>query len=261
MILQRRIDRRPRMRRRRDRRLLLLLLLRNLLRNIRRRRRLSQSRAQGIHILKQYIDLVLQRSHVASHVLVLLRVLEAIAAVGRVDALEVQVAAALARRLPVALDLAPLALVARQRDVSRAARLTASSGALRAIVVGFALGAVRVVWAVVVVLRVGMLLLLLVELLRCVLLLLVLLLLVLAELVVGMRGDLGEAMRRIHGCRPCALSLSGGSCEGAEIPQQRNEWPRGLGGDALGFARLLMETYSHARLLLKHVGNAGIRPL
>jgi hypothetical protein len=43
-------------------------------------------------------------------------------------------------------------------------------------------------------------------LLRCVLLLLVLLLLVLAELAVGMRGDLGEAMRRIHGCRPCALS-------------------------------------------------------
>ena len=121
------------------------------------------------------------------HILVLLRVLEAIAAVGRVDALEVQVAAALARRLAIALDLAPLALVAGQRDVSRAARL-AAGGALRAIVVGLALGAVRVVWAVVVVvLRVGMLL---VELLGCVLLL-VLVLVLADELAIGMRGNLG----------------------------------------------------------------------
>jgi hypothetical protein len=38
------------------------------------------------------------------------------------------------------------------------------------------------------------------------LLLVLLLLLMLAKLAVGMRGDLGQAMRRIHGCRPCALS-------------------------------------------------------
>lgn len=201
-MLQRRIDRRARMRRRRQRSLLLLLW--SLLRD-RRRRGLSQHRAQGIHVLKQDVDLVLQRGHVRGHVLVLLRVLEAIAAVGRVDALEVQVAAALAGCLAVALDLAPLALVARQRDVSRAARF-AAGGALRAIVVGLALGAVRVAGAVggVVVLWMGVLL---VELLRCVLLLLMLLVLVLAELAVGMRGDLGEAMRRIHGYRPALSPL------------------------------------------------------
>ena len=89
-------------------RLLLLLLWH------RRRRRLSQRSAHRIHILKQHVDLVLQAGHVGGHVLVLLRVLEAIAAVGRIDTLEVQVAAALAGRLAVALDLAPLALVTRQ---------------------------------------------------------------------------------------------------------------------------------------------------
>ena len=130
------------------------------------------------------------------HVLVLLRVLEAIAAVGRVDALEVQVAAALAGRLAIALDLAALALVARQRDVSRAARLAAR--VLRAIV-GLALGAVWVARAVVV-LRVGVVWLLV--LLEMLLLLLVrCMLLLLAELAVGVRGDLSQAMRRIHGCR------------------------------------------------------------
>ena len=109
--------------------LLLLLLLWNLLSHGRRWRRLSQDGAQGVHVLEQHVDLVLQRGHVCGHIFVLGRVLEAIAAVGRVDALEVQVAAALARRLAVALDLAPLALVARQRDVSRAARL-ATAGVL-----------------------------------------------------------------------------------------------------------------------------------
>lgn len=48
------------------------------------------------------------------HVLVLLRVLEAIAAIWRIDALEVQVSAALAGRLAIALDLATLALIAGQ---------------------------------------------------------------------------------------------------------------------------------------------------
>lgn len=209
MILQRRIDRRAGMRRWRERALLLLLLLWNLLSHRwRRRHRLSQGGAKGVHVLEQHVDLVLQRGHVGGHVLVLGRVLEAIAAVGRVDALEVQVAAALAGRLAIALDLAPLALVARQRDVSRAARFTAGRAALGGIIgVGLALGTVRVVWAVVVVLRVGMLwlvVLLWVELLLLLLLLLVLLML--AKLAVGMRGDLGQAMRRIHGCRPCALS-------------------------------------------------------
>ena len=73
---------------------------------------MSQSCAHAIHILKQHIDLILQRGHMRRHILVLLRVLEAIAAIGRVDALEVQVAAALAGRLAIARDLATLALIA-----------------------------------------------------------------------------------------------------------------------------------------------------
>lgn len=45
-------------------------------------------------------------------VIVLRRILEAIAAIGRIDTLEVQVPAALASRLAIALDLAVLALIA-----------------------------------------------------------------------------------------------------------------------------------------------------
>ena len=45
------------------------------------------------------------------HILVLLRIFEPIAAIRLIDALEVQVPAALARRLAVALDFASLALV------------------------------------------------------------------------------------------------------------------------------------------------------
>ena len=55
-------------------------------------------------------------------------------------------------------------------------------------------------WLMVLLLWVELLLLLVL------LLLLLLVLLMLAKLAVGMRGDLGEAMCRIHGFRPCALS-------------------------------------------------------
>lgn len=47
------------------------------------------------------------------HLLVLVRVLEAIAAIWRVNTLEVQIATTLARRLSIALDLPPLAFITR----------------------------------------------------------------------------------------------------------------------------------------------------
>lgn len=60
----------------------------------------------------QSIDLILQDCYVVCHVLVLLGVFEAIAAIGRVYALEIEVAASLAGCLAIALDLTTLAFVA-----------------------------------------------------------------------------------------------------------------------------------------------------
>ncbi len=59
----------------------------------------------------QTVHLLLQRPNMGRHVLVLLRVLEAIAAVRRIHAVEVEVAAALAWCLAVTFDLASLALL------------------------------------------------------------------------------------------------------------------------------------------------------
>ena len=73
---------------------------------------LSQAPSKVVQVVKQHVDLFLQRSHVRRHILVLLRIFEAITAIRRIDALEVQVSAALAWRLAVALDFAALALVA-----------------------------------------------------------------------------------------------------------------------------------------------------
>jgi hypothetical protein len=66
--------------------------------------------AEVVHLMIQRVDLLLQRAEMRRHVLVFLRVFEAIAAVGSVDAFEVQVAAALTGRLAVAFDLAAFAL-------------------------------------------------------------------------------------------------------------------------------------------------------
>lgn len=117
MILQRRVDGRVALRWRWQILLLLLLLL------LRRRRLLlldllgnggcwlSQAPSKVVQVVEQHVNLLLQRSHVRRHILVLLRILKAIAAVGRIYAFEVQVPTALARRLAVALDFAALALV------------------------------------------------------------------------------------------------------------------------------------------------------
>ena len=58
----------------------------------------------------QRIDVFLQRVELHRHVLELLRVLESIAAIRRVYAVEVEVAASLARCLSVAFDLSAFAL-------------------------------------------------------------------------------------------------------------------------------------------------------
>jgi hypothetical protein len=77
--------------------------------------RLSQAPTKVVQIIEQHVELLLQRSHMRRHILVLLRIFEATTAIERIDALEVQVPAALARRLAVALDFAALALVTTSR--------------------------------------------------------------------------------------------------------------------------------------------------
>lgn len=113
MVLERRIDRGRRLRRR-NRLLMLLLLLLRLWRHLLRHRscRLTQAATEVVQVVKEHVDLVLQRRDVRGHILVLRRVFEASTAIGRIDTLEVQVAASLAGRLAVAFDLATLALVA-----------------------------------------------------------------------------------------------------------------------------------------------------
>lgn len=82
------------------------------------RGRLSELCAQIAEVVVQRVDLVLEARHLPHHVLVLGRISEAIAAVRRIDALQGQVATSLTRRLTVALDLPPLALVAGDGDVA-----------------------------------------------------------------------------------------------------------------------------------------------
>ena len=69
----------------------------------------------------QAVNLLLKVRHVHGKTPELFRVLERVgAAVGRVQALEAQVAAPLARRLPVAFDLAPFALLhTHKHDVGK----------------------------------------------------------------------------------------------------------------------------------------------
>ena len=71
-----------------------------------------------IHLLPHQVqsrveirDLVLQRGNLCRHLFVFLRVLEGAAAVRAVDTLQIEVAASLARRLAIALDLPSLAFV------------------------------------------------------------------------------------------------------------------------------------------------------
>jgi hypothetical protein len=86
--------------------------------------------AEASEVVVEVVDLLLQRREVRRHLLELtaarvshvledagarghrLGLLEVVAAVGRIGAVEVEVAATLTWRLAVALDLAPLALVA-----------------------------------------------------------------------------------------------------------------------------------------------------
>lgn len=249
MVLQGRVDGCVALRLRRDSLLLLLWrrrrrrLLLNLLGN--RRCRLSQAPTKVVQVVKQHVDLVLQRSHVRRHILVLLRIFKAIATIGRIDALETQVAAALAWVLAVALDFATLAFVTgwrRQymdalvrrcrrkeddplpckRNVSGATRLAA--GALRA-VVGFSLVAVDIARAIVVLLVLVLvrervlLLLVLLLLMLLLLMLLLLLLLLLSNLTVRDRRNGSESMRRVHGCKAaCAVQVV--SRRGALVPQR-----------------------------------------
>lgn len=79
--------------------------------------RLQRSESQGLgaqaaNVVEEGFDLFLEARDGAVHLLELFRVLEVVgAAVGRVEALEVEVAASLTGRLAIALDLAALALI------------------------------------------------------------------------------------------------------------------------------------------------------
>jgi hypothetical protein len=64
-----------------------------------------------IEIVIEIVDLLLERGDVRRHLLEFVRLLEVVAAIGRILAFEVEVPASLTGSLPVALDLAPLAFV------------------------------------------------------------------------------------------------------------------------------------------------------
>ena len=71
------------------------------------------SAAKIVDLCIQILDLVLKGGDGVSHLLELDRVFERVgAAVGSVDAVEVEVATAMARCLSIALDLPPFALIA-----------------------------------------------------------------------------------------------------------------------------------------------------
>ena len=68
---------------------------------------MAQLRAQATQVVVKHVHLFLQSRDRARHLLVLQRVLEAIAAVRRIHAFEIQVTAPLTRRLAIALDFPP----------------------------------------------------------------------------------------------------------------------------------------------------------
>ena len=78
--------------------------------------------AQTAQVVEQVVHLLLQTRDVRRHLLELVALLEAVATIGRIHALEIEVAASLTRRLPIALDLAALAFIACDADVAIALR-------------------------------------------------------------------------------------------------------------------------------------------
>lgn len=73
---------------------------------------MSELSTKAIQILKQHIDLILQRAYLSRQVSELLRFLEASAAIRRIYAFEVEISASLAGRLAIAFDLATLTFIA-----------------------------------------------------------------------------------------------------------------------------------------------------
>lgn len=69
--------------------------------------------AQGAKVRVERVNLLLEGLNMSAHLFEFIRVLEAVAAVWRVHTLQRQIAASLTRRVAIALDLPPLALVAR----------------------------------------------------------------------------------------------------------------------------------------------------
>jgi len=74
--------------------------------------------SEGIHVVEEGVDLLLEAGDMVGHASELVRVFEVVgAAVGGVVALQVEITASLARSLAIALDLASLAFVAGSAEV------------------------------------------------------------------------------------------------------------------------------------------------
>jgi hypothetical protein len=68
--------------------------------------------------LEEIVDLLLQRGYMRRHLLELVAILERVTTVGSIGALQVEIPAALAWRLAIALDLSPFAFITRYAYVS-----------------------------------------------------------------------------------------------------------------------------------------------
>lgn len=78
--------------------------------------------AQAGQTVKEVVDLLLEVVYMSVHLLEFIRLFEVVAAVGRIQALQAEIPAALTRCLPVALYLSSFALVACNGNIAIALR-------------------------------------------------------------------------------------------------------------------------------------------
>lgn len=77
--------------------------------------------SEGVHVIEEGVNLLLEARDMVGHATELVRVLEVVgAAVRCIVALQIEVTAPLARRLAIALDLSALAFVTRREGGGRA---------------------------------------------------------------------------------------------------------------------------------------------
>lgn len=74
--------------------------------------------SEGVEVREQLIDLVLEVGDMRRHFFELVGIFEIVAAVWCIQTFQRQIAASLARRLAVALDLSPFTFITGNRDVT-----------------------------------------------------------------------------------------------------------------------------------------------